>query len=305
MVEDAMSQSGVADVLRSYFEILEGRRRPARAGVALRERVAAARGLLSECRLCEHQCGVNRSTGERGVCRVGTELRVASAFDHYGEEPFFVPSFTVFFASCTFRCVFCQNWDISQIERPEIFTAMNEVDLAALIDRHQHCRNVNFVGGEPTPYLPFILGTLVQVTSDIPVVWNSNFYMSEEAMALLDGVVDVYLSDFKFGNDRCARRLSGVPRYGEVVRRNHRLAAAQAPLVIRHLVLPEHLDCCTRPVLEFIAEEFGDRVIVNLMDQYRPCYRATRHPDIDRRLSGGEFAAACETASRLKLCFLT
>ena len=147
--------------------------------------------------------------------------------------------------------------------------------------------------------------TLSHVKSNIPVVWNSNFYMSDKSMSFLKGVVDVYLSDFKYGNDDCAQRLSDVPNYSEVVRRNHLLAFKDAELAIRHLILPNHLDCCTKPVLEFIAEKFGDMAVVNLMDQYRPCYRARRFPDIDRRITAEEFETAVSYAQKLGLNFIT
>ncbi|MEW5994708.1 MAG: radical SAM protein, partial [Candidatus Zixiibacteriota bacterium] len=205
--------------------------------------------------------------------------------------------------SCTFSCVFCQNWEISHIDTvPD--SAITEADLARAIDQHSYCRNVNFVGGEPTPYVPFILKTLSYVKSNIPVVWNSNFYMSPESMDLLRGVVDVYLSDFKYGNNNCAERLSDAANYIEVVKRNHRLAFQDAELVIRHLLLPGHFECCTRPVFDFIAQQFGDRAVVNIMDQYRPCYRARLYPDIDRRITLDEFDTAVKYARKLKLNFI-
>ncbi len=290
--------------LSRYYRILSGEAAPRFRSVDLPEKIEQAFQILDECRLCSRFCRVDRSSGERGYCRVGRRLSVSSCFDHYGEEPFFVPSFTIFLNSCTFQCQFCQNWEISQLEEiPD--SPATENDLAHLIDRHSYCRNVNFVGGEPTPYLPFILKTLLHVRSNMPVVWNSNFYMSPVSMNLLRGVIDVYLSDFKYGNDDCARRLSDADGYLQIVRRNHQLAFKDAELVIRHLVLPAHLDCCTKPVLEIIAAEFGDKVVVNLMDQYRPCYRAHLYPDINRRLTADEFAAAVEHARKLKLDFIT
>jgi putative pyruvate formate lyase activating enzyme len=180
-----------------------------------------------------------------------------------------------------------------------------ESELAEIIDRHTQCCNVNFVGGEPTPYLPFILRVLQEMRSELPVVWNSNFYMSESSMALLKGVVDVYLSDFKYGNDDCAMRLSDVPNYTEIVKRNHRLTFEDSELVVRHLILPGHIECCTRPILQFLSENFGDRVIVNLMDQYRPCYRANEHADLDRRISTTEKSSAIDCAQELGLNYMT
>lgn len=232
-------------------------------------------------------------------------MLIASYGAHYGEEFFLVPSFTVFFASCSFRCQYCQNAQISRPQSLKFAAAMKPRELGVLIDLHTHCKNVNLVGGEPTPHLPDILETLRHVNSNPPVIWNSNFYMSLRAMDLLCGVVDVYLSDFKYGNDRCAARLSHVKDYSRIVRRNHVLAAADADLVIRHLLLPGHLDCCCKPVLAFIADHFDSHVIVNLMDQYRPRHRADRLPELSGRISQREFEAAVDYADRLGLNYIT
>jgi putative pyruvate formate lyase activating enzyme len=295
----------ISGILGNYIKILDGARPPRFKTVDLTERVTQARDILTSCTLCEHACAIDRTTGEKGECGVGVEMRIASAFDHMGEEYFFVPSYTVFFASCTFHCIFCQNWDLSQVEDVGNFPALSPPDLARLIDSHSYCRNMNFVGGEPTPYLPFILETLTHVRLSLPVVWNSNFYMSVQSMALLNGVVDVYLSDFKYGDDECARRLSGIDNYFEIISRNHLLACDDAEMVIRHLVLPNHIECCTKPVFDFIAEHMKDRVVVNVMDQYRPCYRANECEDINRRLHAEEFQEAVDYAEKLGLNYIT
>jgi putative pyruvate formate lyase activating enzyme len=291
--------------LPNYLSVLDRKRRPKFKSLDLSQKMAEAWRHLERCELCSRGCQVDRIAGERGICKVGPEMSVSSCFVHHGEEYFLVPSFTIFFHSCTFSCGFCQNWEISQIEAADMDGEIGELELARVIDSHSYCRNVNFVGGEPTPYLPFILKTLNNVKSDIPVVWNSNFYMSEKSMDILKGVVDVYLSDFKYGNDECAERLSDVPRYSEIVRRNHRLAFEDSELVIRHLVLPNHIGCCTKPILEYIADNFGDRAVVNLMDQYRPCYKAGSFPEINRRITLGEFEEAVNYALRLGLNFIT
>jgi putative pyruvate formate lyase activating enzyme len=291
--------------LSRYLQVLSSQAMPRFKAADLGRKAAQAFEILQSCELCSHECRVDRTAGKRGDCRVGGEMSVSSWFDHYGEEPFFIPSFTIFFHGCTFACQFCQNWEISQIEAPGRPYVVSEQELARAIDTHSYCKNVNFVGGEPTPYLPFILKTLSYVKSNVPVVWNSNFYMSEKSMDLLRGVVDVYLSDFKYGNDECAQRLSGVSDYSEIVRRNHLLAHKDAELAIRHLILPGHVDCCTKPVLEFIANHLSDGVVLNLMAQYRPCYRAAEYPEITRRISVGEFETSADFARRLGLNFIT
>lgn len=259
-------------------------------------KVELAKRMLESCRFCERGCRVNRRKEERGSCGVGLSSRIASEFMHHGEEPELVPSYTIFFNGCTFKCVFCQNWDISQY--PEEGAEATPSTLAKLVDsaRAGGARNVNWVGGEPTPNLHTILETLSRVKTSIPSVWNSNMYMSVEAMKLLSGTQDVYLTDFKYGNDGCGLRLSKVQNYFEIVARNHKLAFADSEVIIRHLVLPNHLECCTRPVLRWIAEKLGRMVRVNLMDQYRPCYRALEHEEIARGLRGDEFRRAVEIA---------
>jgi len=290
--------------LRGYLNILAGKNRPRFKTADLSARAERAESLLAACELCEHKCLVDRNAGELGECKVGTGMSVASAFDHLGEEPFFVPSFTIFFRSCTFHCQFCQNWDISQVAEQELTPNMSETALARHIDAHAYCKNVNFVGGEPTPYLPFILRTLTDVRADIPVIWNSNFYMSEQSMDILAGTVDVYLSDFKYGNDACAERLSGIKNYWRIVKRNHQLAFNDAEVVIRHLILPGHLDCCTKPILRHIADNMGEDVVVNLMDQYRPCYNAAGFPELTGRITADEFRQAVKYAEQLGLNFI-
>ncbi|MCE7698938.1 MAG: radical SAM protein [Methanobacterium paludis] len=143
-------------------------------------KIRIAEKLFEDCVLCENRCHVDRRS-ERGVCGVGSS-RVASEFMHMGEEPQLVPSHTIFFTGCSFKCVYCQNWDISQ--HPEGGMSIPEEELAAIIDkrRRQGSRNVNFVGGEPTPNLPYILKTMKLTRENIPVVWNSNFYMSKGSM---------------------------------------------------------------------------------------------------------------------------
>ncbi len=292
------------DALKNYFLILKKEKKPsfkvAREKGILDKKIKDAFKILKRCELCERKCKVNRYK-DFGFCRLPAKMLVSSYFVHLGEEPFFVPSFTIFFYSCNFGCVFCQNYGISQ--RLEKAIEMKEKDLAKIIDKHGYCKNVNFVGGEPTPHLPFILKTLKYVKIDIPVVWNSNFYMSKKAMYLLKDVVDVYLSDFKYGNDECAKRLSNVENYTKIVKRNHLLALKHAEIVIRHLVMPNHIECCSKPVLEWISKNIGKRAIVNIMDQYRPEFRAFEY-EISRRITKKEFEEVINYAKQLDLNFI-
>ena len=252
---------------------------------------------LEECCLCERRCGADRKHGERGECGVG-KTRVSTIFRHMGEEYFISPSLTVFFSGCNFHCAFCQNWDISQF--PESGEVVSPERLAQRIDGFSLIRNLNLVGGEPTPNLPAILETLQHVNKNLPVVWNSNFYMSEESVELLEEVVDVYLSDFKYGNDECAQKYSKVGNYFEVVSRNHLLAGE---LLIRHLVLPNHIECCTKPILRWIKENTPN-ALVNIMGQYRPQYKAKMYPELARPVSLAEFDEVIEYAKELGLNFI-
>ena len=260
-------------------------------------KVMIAEKLLEDCVLCENLCHVDRRS-ERGVCGVGS-ARVASEFMHMGEESQLVPSHTIFFTGCSFKCVYCQNWDISQ--HPGGGMSIPEEEIAAIIDkrRRQGSRNVNFVGGEPTPNLPYILKTMKLTQENIPVVWNSNFYMSEESMKLLDGFADLFLTDFKYGNDDCALRLSGIKNYWKTVTRNHKMAWNAGDMIIRHLVLPNHVECCSKPILRWISRNIGLNVVLNIMDQYRPVYMALEHEDISRFPSTREFQDVYDYAEDL------
>ncbi|MGC9116915.1 MAG: radical SAM protein [Conexivisphaera sp.] len=247
-----------------------------------------------------------------GVCRqpLGAAI-VHDWFLHPGEEDPLVPSGTIFYGGCNFRCVFCQNYEVSQTS-PLSGTRLDPRGLAAVQGelRLSGALNINHVGGEPTPSLPVVLESLVHLDVSVPQLWNSNFYMTPEAMELLRDVVDIWLPDFKYGNDECALRLSGAPKYVEVVTRNLLAAVDSGDVIVRHLVLPGHLECCTRPALRWISENLPrDRILVNIMDQYRPEYLVARRPgwhrwsDVSRMPSADEIREAREIARELGLVY--
>jgi putative pyruvate formate lyase activating enzyme len=256
-------------------------------------KILIADKILERCQLCERRCKINRKK-KTGACGVTAEPHISSEFLHMGEEPELVPSHTIFFSGCTFKCVFCQNWDISQ--SPSSGEKMAPKKVADIIDRR--CgRNVNWVGGDPTSNLPFILEVLRCLDLNVAQVWNSNMYLTKEAMRLLDGTMDIYLADFKYGNDKCGERLSGVKRYFEVVSRNHLEANRQCEMIIRHLVLPGHIACCTKPILDWISKNLDNkRVRVNIMDQYHPDYlvvkQQKKYPELTTKLSSNEWLLA-------------
>lgn len=264
-------------------------------------KIDLARRTMETCELCERRCHVRRYSGESGFCGVGNDVLISSEMVHLGEEYYISPSHTVFFMGCNFKCQYCQNWTISQWHEQGYQITPQEMTRRIAQRRKEGCRNVNFVGGEPTPYLPAILEVLRQCDVNVPVVWNSNFYMSETTMQILDGVVDMYLPDFKYGNSDCALRLSKVPNYFEVVSRNHLIAVNQAEISIRHLVLPNHVECCSKPVLRWIAENIREKCVVNIMDQYRPEYKAKEQVDINRKVTEDELQEVIDYANQLEI----
>ena len=274
---------------------LEDLETPAKSYLDLK--VEIAKRMMESCHFCIRRCGVNRWKGELGYCKCGSdEMRISSIFAHTGEEPELVPSGTIFTLGCTMKCLHCQNWSISQwFEEGEPFTPEETAREVENL-RKRGCRNVNLVGGEPTPWLFHWLETLRHVDLNVPVVWNSNSYYSEETMRLLAGFADVYLLDFKYGEDKCAERISSAPGYWKACTRNHLYAKAHGELIIRVLVLPEHLECCTRKILNWIGRNLGTWVRVNVMFQYRPEWRAHEVPELRRRLTWNERERAIELA---------
>ncbi len=262
----------------------------------------------SPCILCERRCMIDRRR-RVGACRVDIRTYVHSWFHHLGEEAPLVPSGTIFYGGCNFTCVYCQNYDVSQTmpRSGEVVDARRLAEIQRLLRIHG-ARNINHVGGDPTPSLHTIVESLLYLDVNVPQLWNSNMYMSIEAMEILVDIIDIWLPDFKYGNDKCALRLSAAPRYFETVTRNLRIAAENGDMIIRHLVLPGHLECCTKPVLRWIAENLPrDRVLVNIMDQYRPEHLVAKYPrrwpEIARRPSRREVEEAYAYAAKLGLLY--
>ncbi len=269
-------------------------------------KIAIAKRMLKSCTICERRCGVNRIAGEKGFCQMNKDVVVHTYFLHMGEESVLVPSGTIFYGGCNFRCVFCQNWDISQ-ENPRQGMRATPQILAKIQEelRKSGARNINHVGGDPTPHLPYILESLKYTDINVPQLWNSNMYLTIESLKLLKDVIDIWLPDFKYGNDKCAIRYSFAPRYFEIVSRNLKIVHDEGDnMIIRHLVLPNNLECCTRPILEYIAKNLPN-ALVNIMDQYRPEYHVAsmpgKWPEISRRLKHSEIEAAFRIAREVGL----
>jgi len=252
--------------------------------IHLKKRIADE--LVKSCCLCERRCNVDRTKGKTGFCGVGMTSYYASEFIHIGEEPEIIPSHTIFFAGCTFRCMHCQNFDI--IENPQGDYLVDE-ELRRRIELRflRGGRNVNLVGGNPDQHLHNILDLFTNVNVPVPVVWNSNMYHSSESEKLLRGFVDVYLGDFKYGPEKCAEETSNVKNYWDVVTRNFLSAREHAEIYIRHLQLPGHVECCTKPIMEWVSKNLPNAKF-NLMFQFHPSYKSHGHPLLGRILSSPE-----------------
>lgn len=277
----------------------------------LQEKIQAASDILSQCHLCPHNCLVDRHHGERGLCRTGDQAIVSSYGPHFGEEDPLVGqhgSGTIFFTHCNLYCIFCQNYEISHGgEGEEISTA----DLAAMMLYLQKkgCHNINFV--TPSHQVAQILEALplaIEGGLNAPLVYNTGGYDALEALQLLDGVIDIYMPDFKFWDPEVALEVCEAPDYPEIARQAlkemHRqvgdlvvdnTGVARRGLLVRHLVLPDNL-AGTRDVMEFLAREISPHTYVNVMGQYRPCGRASEHPSLRKFLTDREHAEAQKQA---------
>lgn len=294
----------IKKALPKYLEIVQGEREPRfKQNNSLDVKIELALNMLDDCNLCKRSCHVDRTEGELGYCGLGNELSISGNYVDYDEDiSLFVPSYNVFFLGCILKCAFCQNWETSQNIDPE--KKISEKKLAKIIDSRTSVKILDFVGGDPVPQLPFALKTLSHITKDIPVIWNSSFYMTPEAMFLLEGSIDVYSPDFKYGNDECAERISDVKNYTGIVKRNHILAFEDSEMITRHLVMPNHMDCCSKPIMDFLADTFGDKVLVHIIGDYTPQWKARQYPDINRKIRKKEFQEVVSYAEKKGLNYI-
>ena len=281
-------------------------------------RIQALWTMMGPCRLCPRECGADRLAGEKGFCgATGLRLDIASYGAHFGEERPLVGlngSGTIFFSHCGLRCVYCQNWEISIAgEGMEQGTG----DLAALMLDLQRsgCHNINVV--TPTHYSAHILEALDMAAAGglrLPLVWNTSGWERMEVLKLLDGVVDIYMPDFKYWDaDRAAKYSAGARNYPETTARAilemhrqvgpARYAAGgimQRGLIIRHLVLPGDVGGSQR-IMEWIARHLPADTYVNIMAQYHPAHRAREFPELSKRVPDREYAAVVSRARELGL----
>jgi putative pyruvate formate lyase activating enzyme len=282
----------------------------------LRERVEAALSLLESCSVCPRSCGVNRLAGDVGKCRTSRQAIVSSYGPHFGEEAPLVGrsgSGTIFFTNCNLRCLFCQNYSISQLGEGKKVSKEELADIMLSLQA-KGCQNINLVS--PTHVIPQILEALelaVESGLDLPLVYNTGGYDSVETLKILDGIVDIYMPDMKYADEETARELSGIENYPEVnkaaVKEMHRQTGdlemneegvAQRGLLVRHLVLPYGL-AGTKGVVDFLSKEISRDSYVNVMAQYHPCYKAHQVPGLARRISSAEFREALSLAQEAGL----
>ncbi|MBM4136470.1 MAG: radical SAM protein [Nitrospira sp.] len=274
------------------------------------DKVLKAEEILKECALCPRTCKVDRTSGLKGFCRTGNKPFVSSWGPHFGEERPLVGRFgsgTIFFGNCNLGCLFCQNYSISHLGEGEEISFERLADIMLSLQR-EGCHNINLV--TPTHQMPMILRA-IQIASErglqIPIVYNCGGYESLHSLKILEGVIDIYMPDFKYIDPEKAERYSYAKDYPEVaksaLKEMHRQVGdliidkgiALRGLLVRHLVLPDGI-AGTGGVVAFIAEEISKDTYINIMDQYRPCFKAFDHPPLDRRITKSEYMEALKMA---------
>lgn len=279
-------------------------------------RIGETEEQLRSCHLCPRECGADRAS-EKGFCQAGSTLVVSSFGPHMGEESVLagrIGSGTIFFGHCNLRCVYCQNYQLSILGSGSPVTSEQLASMMLIIQDRYKCPNINLV--TPTHYVPQILQavyTAAQRGLRLPLVYNCGGYESAATLQLLDGVVDIYMPDLKYASPERGLLYSQAEDYFvrarlallEMDRQVGGLqldaqGVAQRGLLVRHLVLPGGLED-TKKVLDFIAGELSPDCMVNLMDQYYPCYQADRFPELKRRLSAREYDQARQYAQGLGL----
>lgn len=282
----------------------------------LQHRVEQASRHFTSCNLCPHQCGVNRR-GKLGFCRATDKVVLSSYGPHMGEEPPLVGkrgSGTIFFGYCNMRCVFCQNCELSFGGEGELVTNGQLAEIMLELQNFYKCHNINLV--TPTHFVPNILEAVLLAAErglKLPLVYNCGGYEKLETLALLEGVIDVYMPDFKYNRPERGKKYSGVKDYPAAVKRSlkemdrqvgglktDKMGIAYRGLLIRHLVMPGGVED-TKEILMFIKEELSPGCLVNLMDQYYPAHQAHRYREISRRISQEEYREAWEYAKKLGL----
>jgi len=282
----------------------------------LEKRVIALKERLKSCVVCPHHCKVDRPNNERGFCRAGADMVIDGYGPHYGEEEVLVGtggSGTIFFSYCTLQCVFCQNCEISQYGEGFEVTP-SELSNIMLSLQKKGCHNINLVS--PSHFVPQIVESISLAAKEgliLPVVYNTGGYDELDTLRLLEGIIDIYMPDIKFGDNVKAKKYTRSAEYFDVarnaIREMHRQVGnlvtddkgvACKGLIIRHLVMPENLSD-TDNVLEFIAKEVSNKSFVNIMAQYYPAHKSYSFPELTRRITRREYNEAVKHAENLGL----
>jgi putative pyruvate formate lyase activating enzyme len=250
----------------------------------------------SHCLLCEHRCGANRLAGERGPCKADSTPRLFRHRIEYSEEIDLVPSHLFYLSGCDLRCVFC-------IAELNAFDPTRGRELTSDLFNDavswgiaRHARNIQWVGGEPTLHLPAILELMSRCPNLPTVVWKSDFHFTPEALDLLSGVADVFIADYKWGNAECASKLGGGDDYLPILQRNLLAARSVGRLIVRHLLLPGHVNCCLVPIARWMKAHLPDTEF-SLRLGYLPSWRSRQFGS----LSGPVAPAEAETARRVAM----
>lgn len=281
----------------------------------IKQRLPVFKEILKSCRLCPRKCGVNRLDGQKGFCRTGSELKLASWAQHRGEEPPISGkngSGAIFSSACYLGCCFCQNFPFSQLDNGKIVTAE---ELGKIYNElaKKGVHNINWV--TPAHVLPMLLEGFLYADEkalSLPIVYNCSGYESEEIIDLLDGIVDIYLPDIKYSDDRIALDLSKCPNYVDINRKALKKIAAQVGnlqidpetelatrgYVIRHLILPDNL-AGSEASLKWIARELGKDTFISIMCQYFPAYKAHTHPLLNRAITMDEYEPVLELVEKI------
>jgi len=282
----------------------------------LHERIRCAEEILKNCTLCPRNCGVDRTKGQLGFCRTADRPIVSSYNPHFGEERPLVGRYgsgTIFFTNCNLGCVFCQNWSISHLGEGGVISFDQLAEMMLTLQGYG-CHNINLV--TPTHQVPMILKALdiaIEKGLNLPIVYNCGGYESIETLRILEGIIDIYMPDFKYSATDVAERYSKAKDYPSVakmaLREMHRQVGdliidedgiALRGLLVRHLVLPGGLSG-SEEVVRFLADEISPDTYTNIMDQYHPCFKAIDYPPLDRRITIEEYRMAVKAARKAGL----
>lgn len=292
----------------SYLSAFENNRLP--------ESLEIAFSILEKCILCPRKCGVNRLKGEVGFCKVGLNPKVSTVMPHFGEEPAISGkngSGTIFFSNCNMRCVYCQNFELSQKGEGREVNFQNLADYMLQLQQ-MGCHNINLV--TPTHFMPQILKALsiaIPLGLNIPLVYNTGGYELPEIIKLLDGIVDIYMPDMRYAYSVTAKKYSqaiNYPKFNQasILEMQRQVGIAHLDkkgimkhgLLIRHLVLPNHISG-TEEILRFISKKISPLTHISLMSQYFPCYLVHQFPELERIITQEEYQEAIDLMAKLDL----